>query len=105
MKIENVFLSLALALALTAIPACTKQSESSAYRGMRELVCTTHGRVTMRSQQVGYIRPPAEFGDKDDTYRFYRTYNDRHRGAVGRYRQRMGEYCVIYRVNPNPPNF
>lgn len=103
MKIENVFLSLALALTLTAIPACTKQSESSAYRGMRELVCTTNGRVTMRSQQVGYIQGP--YNSTSDTYEFYRTYDDRFKHPIGRYRQRMGEYCVIYRVNPTPPNF
>lgn len=105
MKSQNAFLSLGLALALTAITACTEQPNSETKRGMRELVCTTDGKETMRSQQVGYIRAPSEVGRSDDTYKFYRSYEDRYKGAIGRYRQRLGEYCVIYRVNSEPSNF
>lgn len=100
MKSQNVFLSLGLAFALTAVTACEKV-EDRPYKV--QLVCKTNDKVTMRSEEFGYIWPPNS--DKSDTYKFHRTYDDRYSVPVGRYRQRMGEYCVIYRVYPKPSNF
>jgi len=100
MKERNIVLSLVLFLAFTAITACEKV-EDRTYKV--QLVCKTNDKVTMQSELFGYIWPPNSA--QDDTYQFHQTYDDRYKRPVGRYRQRMGEYCVIYRVYPKPSNF
>jgi hypothetical protein len=73
-----------LALGLTA---CSRTDQPPPY--LRQLECSVNGTVTMRSESVEQILL------FDDAYAFYQKEYDSQ--AVGRYRQRMGEYCRVVR--------